>query len=275
MSIRAVALDKRFNGRVLLVEDNVVNTKVARATLKGLGLEVLEAVNGDVALDLLSKERVDLVLMDMNMPVMDGVEATRRIRVAESLGEFEGRRPIIAMTANVLQDARDACLAAGMDGFISKPFQRAEIVDVLHRWLPGKAQPAAPPAADHGRQPPAGEAIDLATYREVEEIMDAEMEPLVAAFTSSTMRMLEEIAAAVQQRDARGIKLRTHSLKSSAASIGAVDLSRVAADWDLKLADPRFEDWQQIIPALQSEFVRVTASLRRLARAEPPGDAAA
>jgi CheY-like chemotaxis protein len=275
VSLRLVALDKRFSGRVLLVEDNVVNTKVARATLKGLGLAVLEAENGRVALDLLANETVDLVLMDMNMPVMDGIEATRRIRLAESLGEFEGKVPIIAMTANVLQDARDACMGAGMDGFISKPFQRAELITILDRWLPGTTLPAAVLPSPRIEPPPAREAIDLATYRELEQTMDGDMESLVATFVSSTTKLIEAIATAVVERDARGVKLRTHSMKSSAASIGALELARLAADWDRRLGDPPFADWQHILPTLQSEYARVAESLQRLARTEPKDDAAA
>jgi len=126
---------QRFTGRVLLVEDNVVNRKVARATLEKMGLEVLQAENGRIALDLVEQEHVDLILMDMNMPVMDGLETTRRIRAAESAGLLAGRRPIISMTANVMRESVDACREAGMDDSLSKPFQRQQIVDVLARWL--------------------------------------------------------------------------------------------------------------------------------------------
>jgi CheY-like chemotaxis protein len=125
----------RFNRRVLLVEDNVVNCKVARATLERLGLEVLVAENGRVALDLLDRHQVDLILMDMNMPVMDGIEATRRIRAAEATGLLAGRRPIISMTANVMRESVEACRDAGMDDSLSKPFQRQQLVDTLARWL--------------------------------------------------------------------------------------------------------------------------------------------
>jgi CheY-like chemotaxis protein len=125
----------RFSGRVLLVEDNVVNRLVASASLKRLGLKVLEAENGRVALDLIEHEHVELVLMDMNMPVMDGIETTRRIRAAEAAGLLVGRLPIISMTANVMHESVEACREAGMDDALSKPFQRRQLVDVLARWL--------------------------------------------------------------------------------------------------------------------------------------------
>jgi len=132
-----VSPQHRFMGRVLLVEDNVVNRLVARTTLKRLGLEVLEAENGRIAVQLVEQERVDLILMDINMPVMDGIEATRRIRAAEASGIIVGRRPIISMTASVMRESVEACREAGMDESLSKPFQREQLVDVLARWLNG------------------------------------------------------------------------------------------------------------------------------------------
>jgi signal transduction histidine kinase/CheY-like chemotaxis protein len=138
-----VSRQERFRGCVLLVEDNVVNRLVARTTLKRLGLEVLEAENGLVALDLVEQERIDLILMDMNMPVMDGIEATQRIRAAEAAGRLVGRRPIISMTANVMRESVESCREAGMDDSLSKPFERQQLVDVLARWLDRGMLPAA------------------------------------------------------------------------------------------------------------------------------------
>ncbi len=120
--------------RVLLVEDNVFNQKVASRLLEGLGCEVTVAENGRRAVGAAAHERFDLVLMDCQMPVMDGLEATRRIR--ELPGE-SGRVPIVAMTANVLGDHRDACLAAGMDGFASKPVNKSVLRDLLARYRDG------------------------------------------------------------------------------------------------------------------------------------------
>jgi signal transduction histidine kinase/CheY-like chemotaxis protein len=133
-----VAPDHRFAGRILLVDDNAVNRKVAGMTLKRMGLEVIEAEDGSIAVDLVARGGVDLVLMDMNMPVMDGLEATRRIRAAE-LAAGHPRMPILAMTANVLREAVDACREAGMDDFVPKPFLRSQMVEALSRWLPPDA----------------------------------------------------------------------------------------------------------------------------------------
>jgi CheY-like chemotaxis protein len=254
---------RRYAGRVLLVEDNLVNTKVARATLRGFGLEVLEAGNGCIALELLAKESVDLILMDMNMPVMDGLEATRRIRIAESTGEFAGRRPIIAMTANVLQEASDACRAAGMDGFVAKPFQRAEIVEVLDRWLSGIGPVADVPAPARSGAVLV-DAIDLAVYRQVEETMGTDMDSLLEAFTASTQRVIQEIGAAVRQNDAQAIRLRVHTMRSSSAAVGAMTLSRLAAQWEERVALSGFSDWQEVCQSLQSEYARVTQALATL-----------
>ncbi|MGF6691402.1 signal transduction histidine kinase/CheY-like chemotaxis protein [Metapseudomonas resinovorans] len=120
------------HARVLLVEDNAVNQLVAKGMLTKLGCEVLLAGHGAEALSRLEQTAVDLVLMDCNMPVMDGYEATRRIRQSGRWPDL----PIIALTANALPDERERCRAAGMDDYLAKPFRREELVALLDTWLP-------------------------------------------------------------------------------------------------------------------------------------------
>ena len=127
-----VALEHK---RVLLVEDNAVNQLVAKGMLSKAGCEVLLAVNGKEALEVLEHEPIDLVLMDCNMPVMDGYEATRRIRQQMRWAEL----PIIALTANALPDERERCRAAGMNDYLAKPFRRDELLALLNQWLPATA----------------------------------------------------------------------------------------------------------------------------------------
>lgn len=124
-----------LRGRVLLVEDNEVNRMVARRMLERLGLSVRVAGDGREALALLARETVDCVLMDMQMPVMDGLEATREIRRREGA---RGLRPvpIIALTANAMGDERRRCLEAGMDAHLAKPYRRQTLARLLSRFLP-------------------------------------------------------------------------------------------------------------------------------------------
>ena len=125
----------QFNARVLVVEDNAVNQKVAQGLLKKFGIQVDIAANGQEALNTLENLPFDLVLMDCQMPVMDGYEATQKIRLPESK-VLNQRIPIVAMTANSMQGDRDKCLSVGMDDFISKPVNPSKLQEALKRWLP-------------------------------------------------------------------------------------------------------------------------------------------
>jgi signal transduction histidine kinase/CheY-like chemotaxis protein len=125
-----------LKGEVLLVEDQPVNAMVAQALLEHFGLQVSTVANGALALASLEQHRPDLVLMDCQMPEMDGWEATRRWRVLEAAQPTQTRLPIIALTANAVQGDRERCLAAGMDGYLAKPFEPATLHALLSQWLP-------------------------------------------------------------------------------------------------------------------------------------------
>jgi CheY-like chemotaxis protein len=128
---------RRFDARVLVAEDNAVNQKVVTMMLRRFGIEPRVAADGQAAIDAVAEERFDLILMDVQMPKLSGHEATCHIRAAEhARGEGE-HIPIVAMTAGVSERDREDCTAAGMDDFISKPAQVAELEAVLLRWLPG------------------------------------------------------------------------------------------------------------------------------------------
>jgi PAS domain S-box-containing protein len=256
---------RRFNGRVLVVEDNVVNRKVARATLKAFGLTVLEAENGSLALDVLARESVDLVFMDMHMPVMDGIEATLRIRTLEKEGTLGGRRPIVAMTANVLREAIDTCMEAGMDDFLPKPFARRQMIDVLARWLEREGAPAAPaPEAEdpvEAREAPSAPALDLDTFRTLAETMGDEIGVLLDDFTASTGSMFASLAAGPDREDAKIVTRLAHTLKSSAAMVGAMDLSARAKALESAAKGGDIAGLDTALDGMRAEFERVRTAL--------------
>ena len=267
-------MQRKFSGRVLVVEDNVVNRKVARATLKGFGLEVLEAENGSLALEVLAAEPVDLVFMDMHMPVMDGVEATWRIRIAEAEGELPGRRPIVAMTANVLKEAVDTCLEAGMDGFLPKPFARRQMIEVLTRWLgaSGSAGTAAASAralpvnegtagATAAAAPAAGVAVDSVVYAQLVETMGEDIATLVEDFVGSTEDMLVALGKSPERDDVKLVTRLAHTLKSSAAMVGAMRLSALAKQLEAQGKAGDLAGLEQALADLRIEFDRVRVAL--------------
>jgi CheY-like chemotaxis protein len=125
---------KRTSAVILLAEDNQVNQLFACRLLKKLGHEVTVVDNGVEALAALDHALFDLVLMDMQMPVMDGIEATQTIRAREA--DSQQHIPIVALTANAIASDRERCLAAGMDDYLAKPFSMPQLMEVLERWLP-------------------------------------------------------------------------------------------------------------------------------------------
>jgi PAS domain S-box-containing protein len=270
--IAETRLESRFSGRVLVVEDNVVNRKVARATLAGFGLVVLEAENGALALQTLAREPVGLVLMDMHMPVMDGLEATRRIRAAEAAGELQGRRPIVAMTANVLREAVEACMAAGMDGTLPKPFQRRQMVETLARWLPARingvagdadATVAAADTAQPVSLASAQSAIELATFRVLAETMEDELPSLVGEFLSDTGRMMGALKMPCDGGNLAVVEGHAHTLKSSAALVGALGLAALARAAEQQAAGTEMAALEISLAQIEPEFARVRAELEQ------------
>jgi len=126
-------------GAILLVEDNPMNQRVARYVLKMLGHEAHIAVNGIEAVEMFANRSYDLILMDCHMPIMDGYEATRRIREMELIAAGRREVPIIAVTADVLTSSYKLCFEVGMNDFISKPYEARDLRRILGRWLPSQS----------------------------------------------------------------------------------------------------------------------------------------
>ena len=123
-----------FTGKVLLVEDDIINQEVSEALLKKFGLEVVIASNGVEALEMLEKERYEIILMDCMMPVMDGYEATRKLRSGVA-GKTNLQTIVLALTANAMEGAAEECFSAGMNDYISKPIEPLILNDKLAKWI--------------------------------------------------------------------------------------------------------------------------------------------
>jgi CheY-like chemotaxis protein len=225
--------------RVLLVEDDAVNRLVVSSLIEGKEVECLLAVNGADALRHLETERFDAVLMDWQMPDMDGLEVTRRLR-AGICGELNRGVPVIALTANAFAEDRNACMAAGMNDFLTKPVQLQALRQCVLRWCrhpePTVRERQLPEAlAQTVDEGPSYEPAVLASLQASTAADVAAIQNLLQLFCSNTRAALSAMEAAVASADWKLLQRHAHKLKSSAGQVGAMALSRHAAALELRL----------------------------------------
>jgi len=265
-----------MGARVLLVEDNRVNQEVALRTLKSFGIEAQAAADGAQAVTRVRESRFDLVLMDCQMPVMDGYEASRRIRTWEQ----EGAHPhltIVAMTANALEGDRERCLNAGMDDYLPKPVKREVLAAALAKWLPTHtAQVAAANVTEgadqaqlaHARSPSNESALDMAVLAELAELMGEGLGHVIGTYLSDTPTQLAAIAKAIAQADYEGMGRCAHSIKSSSQSLGTLVLGRAAEGLEM-LAHERspLDEAERLLAAMRVAFDAAKSRLVEVATA--------
>ncbi|MDQ4090374.1 MAG: response regulator, partial [Actinomycetota bacterium] len=195
--------------RILVVEDNTTNQMVAMGLLGRLGYDTEVVSNGRQAVEAVARSTYDAVLMDCNMPVMDGYEATAAIRHLEGDGRHT---PVIAMTASALAGDRERCLAAGMDDYVSKPVKLADLARVLPRGTGVEAPAPAAPAVDAGQ---------LESLRALDGGDGAFLATLVESFAVSSLQAVAALSAAVDGQDITALAAEAHSLKGEASTLGA------------------------------------------------------
>jgi len=202
--------------RILLVEDNEMNRLVATTTLEHYSVELHEAVNGEEAIRMLKNAHFDLVLMDVQMPVMNGIEATHAIR-----RDISATIPIIALTANAIKGESDKCIAAGMNAYISKPFQEQVLVRTICSLL-GKETGAAIPEKP---APTSAEALfDLEQLRQISHGDEKFIAKMVAMFVQTAPASIAAMKSALQTNDFAKVKSIAHGLKPSIDSFGIVSM---------------------------------------------------
>ncbi len=225
--------------RILVVEDNPTNQKVARAILGKLGYQAEVAASGEAGLEALKQSDYDIVLMDCEMPLMDGFETTQHIR-SQAAGTRNSAVPIIAVTANAMQGDRERCIAARMNDYLAKPLEPRQLAEMLLKWLP---RPALTPAAipsDSSAQPARETIFDekrLTSRLSGDEVL---ARTILADFVNDVPEQLKSLQKHIEQSDSRRVTAEAHALKGAAATVSAVavndlslqiQLAGTAGDW--------------------------------------------
>jgi CheY-like chemotaxis protein/HPt (histidine-containing phosphotransfer) domain-containing protein len=254
------SLAERLPLRILLAEDNVVNQKVATKTLEKLGYRADVAANGLEVLDALARQPYDVVLMDVQMPELDGLGASRRIRREVP----PARQPrIIAMTANAMQSDRELCLAAGMDDYVSKPVRVEELVAALERSRV-EAPPAEPAAAE-----PAG-SIDMAVLDEIQSSLGdgnpAIVVEIIDLFVGDLPAQMALLGQSMAAGDAPTAQRAAHTIKASAATIGAHALAAHCEALEGLARRGDLDEGARYMPAIEAAAAAATAELSAISR---------
>jgi two-component system, sensor histidine kinase and response regulator len=248
--------------RILLAEDNLVNQKLAVRLLEKAGHSVAVANNGREALDAIARGKFDAVLMDVQMPVMGGFEATAALRERELA--TGGHLPIIATTAHAMKGDREQCVAAGMDAYLAKPIQASELFTLLEELfplIPGRTEDQRSPAVSDRYDSNVWDADlalanaggDLALRRELTEL-----------FLDESPRILDQLTEAIDARDSAATARLAHSLKGSAATVGAAAARDAAQKLEGAGAAADWNAIQTSLPILRNEVGRLVDNLTQL-----------
>jgi signal transduction histidine kinase/CheY-like chemotaxis protein len=260
--------------RILLAEDNVVNRVVVTVILEKCGHSLVQAANGREALEAAIKEEFDLIIMDVQMPEMDGLEATRRIREAE---KATGHHiPITAMTAHAMAGDRERCLAGGMDHYLSKPLIKAELYWLLDQILAGRkpAGEVASQTGSNGTRPPetlqplahepSPKELPVFSRKKLLDELDGDeilMRRMISLFQESTPRLLEDIRGSIARRASGDLARSTHALRTSLGIFGAHDAHRLTLQLETQAHQDDYEEMDHIFAALVRGTAEIQAAL--------------
>ena len=224
-----ISLEKIKGSKILVAEDNLLNQQIAQELLTDEGFKVTIANNGKEAVDLVNNEDFDVVLMDMQMPEMDGLEATMKIRETFASDTL----PILAMTANASEEDRDKCLKAGMDAHITKPIDPEVLMSELCKWITPKdideKVQEPPKKAQSNNAIVAIDGIDIKAALRVVAGKQSLLNKMLTTFVADQSQATDAIKDALQNKDNELAKRLAHTLKGTAASIGAMQLQEIAA----------------------------------------------
>ncbi len=248
--------------RILLVEDNHTNQQVALGILKKFGLRADAVANGVEALESFAAIPYDLIFMDVQMPEMDGMEATRRIRESEKITTNGSLRiPIVAMTAHAMRGDREKCLEAGMDDYVSKPLTPRDLVEVLEKWLPKEnAQCTPPPSIIAPDSPPVFDLSGMMTRL----MDDDELADMVTQdFLEDVPKRISALKGHLEAEDARGAERQAHTIKGASSNVGGEVLRAVAFEMEKSANIGDMEAFRARLPKLEMEFARLKEAIEQ------------
>lgn len=250
---------------VLIVEDNVVNQKVTSAMLKHFGIKTDIAENGQVALDKLRHKKFDIVLMDCQMPVMNGFDTTREIR---QFGNAETTKdvPVLAMTANVSPDAMTKCYDSGMNDVIAKPVELDTLSEKLTKWL-GTAAGASDSTGSEQNAENSFEVLEAVfakkTIQELSELMGESFSSVYEAYATSLEEQISALQSAVDGDDAAAAATIAHTLKGSSANVGASEFSDLCKQLMEQARTGNLTGTNELIEVILKQAGKISAVLKK------------
>jgi CheY-like chemotaxis protein/HPt (histidine-containing phosphotransfer) domain-containing protein len=249
----------RRGARILVAEDNVVNQQVAAGVLAALGYRADVVATGIAAVEAAGRVPYAAILMDCQMPEMDGYEAAQEIRRREGSGRHT---PIIALTADILKDARAKSLSAGMDDYVSKPLKPEQLAAALERWLPRSAALKSPAVAADSHPEGAVDRHVLDGLRKVERAgAPGLVKKVTDLFLADTPRQLTDLRDSAQRGDCARLTKLAHTLRGSAANLGAREMVRVCAELEAFGRDGDVSIVPSLVADLESQFNSVRDAL--------------
>lgn len=253
-SSRSNAARPSAGRRVLIADDNPVNREIAARMLEKMGYECALAADGRAAIDMHRSQPFDMILMDCDMPHVDGFQATAIIRSAE---DISGRTPVIALTASTSQGEREKCLASGMDDYLSKPIRPQLLSEILARWLPAELASSEQP--DTSADAALGDEIDA-----VRVMFGKDFPELAHLYQRDTPPRIASLHRAYADGDCHQVAKVAHALGGSSASIGATGLSGLCRTIETQARSGTLDGFEQAMDRIENEYGRISSKLQAL-----------
>ncbi len=260
-----------FSAHILVAEDNPVNQLMAREALETLGYRVSMVENGSEAIGAAADRDYDLILMDCQMPEMDGYQATRLIREHEQR-KGGGRVPIVAVTANAMQGDRDKVLGAGMDDYLSKPYTQNQLRNILSRWLasvPGIARKSeSAPSTSNDPKKITGITLDPGALDNIRKLQRPGRPDLLSAviekYMESAPELIDKLRQGINENDVEALRIAAHTLKSSSANLGAEALAKTSLELETMARNRETENLSGLLKRLEADYEQAVAELMSL-----------